>query len=68
MAILRMTVVHMLTVKVLFVALNVPSGATALTTPLTVNGIMDGDGTKRSTSSLSVTDEVALPSVPEASI
>lgn len=46
MAILRITVVHMLTVKELSVALKVPSGATALTTPLTVKGMMDGDGTK----------------------
>ena len=58
----------MLTVNVLLAALKVPSGATALTTPFTVKGMMEGDGTKRRTSSFIVTDEVALPSTPAASI
>lgn len=67
MAIFKITVVHILTVNVLLAALKVPSGATALTTPFTVKGMMEGEGTNKRTSSLKVTEEVALPSTPAAS-
>ena len=66
--IFKMTVTQTLTVKVSFSALKVPSGATALTTPRTEKGIMDGEGTYNKTSWFKVTEEVALPSVPFASM
>ena len=66
--IFKITVAQMLTVNVLLSALNVPSGATALTTPFTVNGIIDGDGTYNNTSSTIETFAVALPSIPAASV
>lgn len=68
MMIFRMTVMHMSTVKVLFSALNVPSGDTALTTACTSYGMTEGWGTNRMTSSLTVTTAFALPSVPFASV
>ena len=51
MMIFRMTVMHISTVKVLFSALNVPSGDTALTTACTSYGMTEGwpngDGEKQ---------------------
>ena len=68
MTIFKMTVMHRSTTKVLFWALNEPSGETALTTHCTSYGMMEGCGTKRMTSCWTVTDALALPSTPLASV
>lgn len=67
MATFSITVQQRFTVNVLFAALNVPSGETALHAARTINGITDGAGTDNRTSSETDTNDVALPSTPAAS-
>ena len=63
-----MTVTQHETVNVLVSVLNVPSGATIETTASTKYGIIDGSGTKRITSPVSVVELFAIPSTPFASV